>query len=385
MKIAQIVSTFPPYKGGIGNTAYNFALALQPLGLELTTFFPKYDNQEFADDKFKIKAIKPLLASGNAAFVPGLYKELNNYDILFFHYPFFGGTEPIILRKLFNPDQKLVVYYHQDSMPPQDFLRKLIFKFYNLVWLPILLRLADKIIVSSFDYAQNSNLAKYLEKNKNKFAEVPFGLNYEIFKKLPADDETLQEIARLIDYQENEKVISYVGNLSSTHYFKGVDYLLDAFVRLNEKYNNLKLCLVGRGDLVDEFKNKTVDLKIDKLVFILNKLNDQQLNAVYNLSSVNVLPSINRAEAFGLVSTEAMAAGTPVITTDLPGVRQVYDNEISGLICKIKDAADLAEQIAKLINNDGLQQKMGQAALLKAQKYNWAKSAAQLKNIFQQL
>jgi glycosyltransferase involved in cell wall biosynthesis len=384
MKIAQIVSTFPPYKGGIGNTAYNFALGLQDLDLDIKTFFPKYNQKELAD-KLKSKAVKPLLIKGNAAFVPGLYKELSDYDILFFHYPFFGGTEPVILRKLFNPDQKLVVYYHQDSMPPRDFLRKLIFKFYNLVWLPILLRLADKIIVSSFDYAQNSNIAKYLEKNNNKFAAVPFGLNREIFKKLSADDAVLQETARLLDYQGNEKVISYVGNLSSTHYFKGVDYLLEAFGRLNKKYDNLKLCLVGRGDLVNEFKQKAQDLGIAKQVFILHKLNDQQLNAVYNLSSVNVLPSINRAEAFGLVSTEAMAVGTPVITTDLPGVRQVYDNNVSGLTCCIEDAADLAEQLAKLINNDELQQKMGEAALLKAQNYDWVKSAAQLKNIFQQL
>lgn len=385
MKIAQVVSTFPPYKGGIGNTAYNFALALHDLNLDLTTFSPEYDKQELVDDKLKLKTIKPLLVKGNAAFVPALYKELAGYDIIFFHYPFFGGAEAIIFRKLLNSKQKLVVYYHQDSLPPKDLLRKLIFYFYNLIWLPILLRLADKIIVSSFDYAANSNLAKYLAKNKYKFNAVPFGINQQIFKKLTANDQILQSIAQLIDYQGNEKIISYVGNISSTHYFKGLDYLMSAFAQLNEKYNNLKLCLVGRGDLVDKFKQKAIDLKIDKQVFILDKLNDQQLNAVYNLSSVNVLPSINRAEAFGLVSIEAMATGTPVITSDLPGVRQVYDSGVSGLTCQINDAADLAAKIAQIISDDELQQQMGEAALAKSRIYDWAKSAAKLKNIFEDL
>lgn len=385
MKIAQVVSTFPPYKGGIGNTALGFAVALQELGLEVTTFFPQYDNQELSEAKVPIKPIKPLLKKGNAAFVPGLYKELKEFDLIFFHYPFFGGTEAIIWRKLFNSRQKLVVYYHQDSMPPRDLLRKLIFHFYNLVWLPILLRLADKVIVSSLDYARNSNIAKYLQKNPDKFVAVPFGVNHQVFKKLEPEDPDLQGIAQLLDYQGTEKVISYAGNLSSTHYFKGVDYLLEAFSKLIRQNDNLKLCLVGRGDLVDKFKKQVADLNLTNKIFILDKLDDRQLNAVYNLSSVNVLPSINRAEAFGLVLTEAMAAGTPVIASDLPGVRQVFDDEVSGLVCKIKDADDLAAKIGIIITDDDRQQKMSEAALTKAQVYDWQKSAEKVKMVFEQL
>lgn len=385
MKIAQVVSTFPPYKGGIGNTAFNFALALQFMNLDLTTFFPQYDQQELVDEQLEIQPVKPLLTKGNAAFVPGLYKKIAEFDIIFFHYPFFGGTEAILLRKLLNKKQKLVIYYHQDSMPPKDLLRKLIFKFYNLVWLPLLLRLADKIIVSSFDYAQNSNIAKFLQKNKYKFEAVPFGINHQIFKPLESLDKNLNQIKKMIDYHDNQKIISYVGNISSTHYFKGLDYLLDAFAQLAGEFNNIKLCLVGRGDLVAKYQQKIKDWQLDKRIIILNNLNDQQLNAVYNLSSVNVLPSINRAEAFGLVSSEAMATGTPVITSDLPGVRDVYENGVSGLTCQIKDAADLAACLKKIISNDRLRQQMGEAALDKSREYDWAKSAAKLKNIFQEL
>lgn len=385
MKIAQVVSTFPPYKGGIGNTALNFALALKDLNVDVTTFFPQYDKQELSDNKVKVKTIKPLLAKGNAAFIPRLYKELAGYDIIFFHYPFFGGTEAIFLRKLLNNKQKLVVYYHQDSMPPRDLFRKFIFIFYNLVWLPILLRLADKIIVSSFDYAKNSNLASYFKKNKYKFEQVAFGINRDIFKKLDPNNQVLEQVAQLIDYQGKEKIISYVGNISSTHYFKGTDYLLEAFAKLASRNEDLKLCLVGRGDLVDKLRKKAFDLKLDNKIFILDKLDDRQLNALYNLSSVNVLPSINRAEAFGLVSIEAMATGTPVITTDLPGVRQVYENGISGLTCKIADSNDLADKINQIISDDQLQQKMAEAALAKSRIYDWVKSVAKLKSIFEEL
>ena len=76
MKIAQIVSTFPPYKGGIGNVAYNYSKGLAKLGHDVFVFTPKYGKEELEDEKFKTEKLSPWFRFGNAAFLPQLFWKL---------------------------------------------------------------------------------------------------------------------------------------------------------------------------------------------------------------------------------------------------------------------------------------------------------------------
>ncbi|MBU0647092.1 glycosyltransferase, partial [Patescibacteria group bacterium] len=106
MKIAQIICTFPPYKGGMGNVAYNFSKGLADLGNDVSVLTPDYSekNNKFSNDSklnFKVLRLKPLFKYGNAAFIPQLFWKLDDYDIVHLHYPFFGATKIIILLKLF--------------------------------------------------------------------------------------------------------------------------------------------------------------------------------------------------------------------------------------------------------------------------------------------
>ena len=102
MKIAQIICTFPPYRGGIGNVAYYYSLELAYLGHEVTVFTPCYqkENKELKD--VKVKRLKPVLKYGNAAFLPQLFWQLKNFDVIHFHYPFFGSDWIIYLIKIFR-------------------------------------------------------------------------------------------------------------------------------------------------------------------------------------------------------------------------------------------------------------------------------------------
>jgi glycosyltransferase involved in cell wall biosynthesis len=83
-----------------------------------------------------------------------------------------------------------------------------------------------------------------------------------------------------------------------------------------------------------------------------------------------VLPSIDRSEAFGLVLLQALRAGTPVIASDLPGVRGVASKEV-GLIFPVKDHTRLAEALLQLAKNSELRHKLGaKAKEIAAEKYN---------------
>jgi len=79
------------------------------------------------------------------------------------------------------------------------------------------------------------------------------------------------------------------------------------------------------------------------------------------------LPSINRCEAFGLVLLEAMASGLPCLAADLPGVRQVIEPLVNGLLIKPNDASDLALQIKNILTDNQRRVAMAQASRQRAE------------------
>jgi glycosyltransferase involved in cell wall biosynthesis len=157
--------------------------------------------------------------------------------------------------------------------------------------------------------------------------------------------------------------------MDKAHYFKGVKILLKAFSQLNTDY---RLLLVGSGDLMEQYKKYANHLNISKKVSFLGGVDNSTLIKLYQKSSCLVLPSINNCEAFGLVLIEAMACGTPVIATNLPGVRKVFENEKEGFYVKPNSVNELKNKINFLLKNDKKRIIMGKnARKLAKSKYNF--------------
>jgi len=93
--------------------------------------------------------------------------------------------------------------------------------------------------------------------------------------------------------------------------------------------------------------NNLVRAMKDKVVFLGN-LNQEALTSFYKAIDILVLPSVNSTEAFGLVQVEAMINGTPVVASDLPGVRIPILKTGMGELAKTKDSKSLAEAICKV-------------------------------------
>lgn len=380
MKIAQIICTFPPYKGGMGNVVYTFSNGLADLGYDVTVLTPDYSTKNnknnFSDDSklnFKILRLKPLFKYGNAGFVPQLLWKLNNYDIVHLHYPFFGAMEVVILLKIFFRKKiKLIVHYHMDAKA-QGF-KGLIFKLSNLLILPILLRQAEIITCASLDYIKHSNIAKYYSNYAKKFRETLFGVDLKRFV-IYSDDKS---------EQKNQKNILFVAGLDKAHSFKGLENLLQAVKILKDSLDIIfSLTVVGEGDLKNYYKNLVKNLGIDKIVNFPDQVDNNKLVDYYNYCDVFVLPSISQSEAFGLVLLEAMACAKPVVATDLPGVRGVFENNCQGLIVKPGDVNDLAEKLKIILINNNLAKQMGQAGRkLVEEKYTWEKVAKRLDLIY---
>ncbi|MEA1963305.1 MAG: glycosyltransferase family 4 protein, partial [Patescibacteria group bacterium] len=180
MKIAHVVCVYPPYKGGIGNAAKDFA-SLMESDNEITIFTPAQNNLKFEEkDGIKIKYLKPFLRYGNGAFLPQLFFKLKNFDIVHLHYPFFGASEIVYFAKIFFKKRfKLIIHYHMDTNS-LSFFSKILSIFSKLIF-KLLFKATDKITFASEDYILRSKLKNFYKNNKQKFHLLPFAVDTDKF------------------------------------------------------------------------------------------------------------------------------------------------------------------------------------------------------------
>jgi len=400
-KIAHIVSTYPPYKGGMGNSAHTFASGLAKLNKNhIEVFTPRFNknSQIFLEKKnyLKIHYLAPLIKIGNGAMLPQLLWRLRKFQIAHLHYPFFGTAEIVLLAKLINPQLKLILHYHMDSRASG--MKGWIFSLYNKTILPILARLSSHVTCASLDYIEHSSLRNYYHKNPNKFSEIPFGVNVEKFSPQNIKPESDIRECRLQDkIHSKTSQILFVGNLDSSYHDKGLDVLLAAVRnildqsksvhRSSENQNSggsLKLNIIGSGNREKEFKQIAKNFKIEKNVAFLGKVSENDLIKNIQNCETLILPSKTRSEAFGIVLIEAMSCAKPVIASNLPGVRSVFIDGQTGFLVEANNQKDLIDKILKIINNPEKSKIMGQAARkLVLEKYNQEKIIQKLNQVYE--
>ncbi len=383
MRIAIISPVFPPYKSGIGSAAYAEARELSLRNHEVEVFVPHphkmaSDSAAFGE-KFKLRQLTPVLKYGNAAFLPQLFWQVKNFEIVHLHYPFFGGAEVVAccFRRRMGKG-KMVITYHHDVVG-KGMLGKF-FKWYTKHCMPRILGVADKIIVSSFDYAKNSNIKDIFENYPEKFVEVPFGVDTKKFEPNPKSASLLSKY----NLRPDEKIILFVGGLDKAHYFKGLEFLIKSIPALNLKGGaNFKLMIVGDGNLKPYYEKMASDFQVKDQIIFAGAVEKRDLPEYYNLSDVVVLPSVDESEAFGIVLIEAMACGKPVIASNLPGVRSVIDFGINGFLVEPKNARRLAEKINDVLYNPDICRQFGENGRGKVlEKYDMQKVGEKLEEIF---
>src|SRR3989344_3398566 len=219
MKIAHIVCTYPPYYGGMGNVAFEMASGLANLGHTVNVFTPQYYSSEEIRPKKTLplprhapdvrervdyaRRLKPSFQYGNAARMPELKRELDAFDIVHLHYPFFGTAGIVRGWKRRHGDRPLVITYHMDTRGPG--WKGLIFKLYSRFWMPNILGSADCITASSFDYLEGSEARKLFHEKRERWAELPFGVDIDRFHL----GEPITE--------SREQTILFVGGMDAPH------------------------------------------------------------------------------------------------------------------------------------------------------------------------
>ncbi len=376
MRLAVISPVFPPYRGGTGTVALENARMAADHGIPTTVFTPYYASIRKsvpADERlfgFSIQRLKPWYAIGNAAFLPQLLWRLRSFSTIHIHYPCIGLELSVLFWRVFG--KRVDMTYHMDLIGKTS-IRIFLFNFYTRMTLPLLVRVADTVFVSSFDYAESSPiLSRYYKKFNNKFVELPNSVDTSVYA--PLNDETPSGFLstgayglRREEFKDARHVILFVGGLDRAHYFKGVDVLLEAAKNVIERYPKTTLVFVGDGDMRIGYEKHAQQLGIADHVYFTGSVSREDLPLWYNRATCVVLPSVDSTEAFGVVLIEAGACGKPVIATNLPGVRSVVRDGVNGYLVEPHDVGELGEKICAILEHPDHARQMGRAGLQRVQ------------------
>jgi glycosyltransferase involved in cell wall biosynthesis len=238
---------------------------------------------------------------------------------------------------------------------------------YQQVFLPPTLRRVDRIVVHTRSYGSTSASLRGRDLDV-----IPSVVDLDRFRP-GLDPGPLRAELNLV----GKRVVVFTGRLVP---HKGVDVLLDAMVALPK---DVVLLLIGAGPRLAGLRNRARRLEIEDRVRFCPDVSDLDLPRYLALGNVFVFPSENRLEGFGLAVAEAMAAGLPVVTADMPGVREVIEPGVEGLLAEPLLADDVAEKVRRLLDDPALAVRMGAAGRLRAeQRYGLATVASQLLRMY---
>lgn len=373
MRIAHVSATFPPYMGGTGNVCSHTARELASRGHRVKVFTAKYPgapNFEVKED-VSIYRISPLFKVGNAQFLPELI-GIKGFDLIHLHYPFYGG-ELLTLAARIN-HCPLVITYHQDVI--LSGWKSLVEKFLRWTVECWVLRSADIILFTSQDYAQISYFRSMLRDIEDRIDYLPNGVDKDLFHP-PAINPISN---RRCDAEVADYMVLMVASLDRAHYFKGVEVFLKSLKSLPYSIKGL---VIGDGDLRQHYEYMSKELNLESRISFIGQVSENELPVYYQLANVTVLPSVTMGEAFGLVLLESLACSTPVIASNLPGVRTVVDDAWDGFLVKPGDAADLSRKIQLLKENPEMSREMGARGRCKVESsYSWSQIIDRLERIY---
>lgn len=233
---------------------------------------------------------------------------------------------------------------------------------------------ADMVLADS--HATKNDLVRLLQADPSKVHVIHLGADPR-FKPWPADD--------LVAVRERlklpEKFILFVSTLEPR---KNVVRLLEAFA-MSFGFgapNDLKIVLGGRkGWLYDDIFAAIDRLHLHDRVHYLDYLDDRDLPAVYNLASAYTYVPLY--EGFGLTALEAMACGTPVLTSDKASLPEVVGD--AALVVDAYDTQAMAQGLARILTDTALREQLRQAGPQQAARFSWQLAAQQLRGYYEQL
>jgi len=349
MQVFIALTYFRPHYSGLTIYADRLARALANRGHEVTVLTSQYDHtlplHENWDGVQVIRMpVKMRVSKG--VIMPEMpsraWRLANQADVVNLHLPQLDAAPISVMSRLLH--KPVVLTYHCDLRLPNGLIHYLANQVSHLAN-HISATAAGAIVTNTRDYAEHSAfLHRYIDKVHTILPPV------EIYPVTHSEMEAFRQKYQIVPGQ---KIIGMAARLATE---KGVEYLVQAMPSILERYPQARVLFVGQYK--DVFGERAYALKLEPLIESLGDhwqflgiLANGEFTAFMKASDVLVLPSQNSTESFGMVQVEAMTCGTPVVATDLPGVRQPVRMTGMGEIVPVADSEALSRAIIEVLDN----------------------------------
>lgn len=348
MRILMVTGYYLPYVSGMTIYVRRLAEGLVRRGHHVTVLCARHDPGLPAvavENGVRVERSPVMVAAGKGLVAPGmlasLVRLLASHDVFHRHVPGMGDSwiTTRIARWLGKPT---VFTHHCDLHLPVGLANDAVNSVLNAD-----LRhaggLADLIVSYSEDYAAYSRfLSHFRRKVRTVFPPIVIG---------EPDDERVAAWRRDLGF-DGVPVVGFAGRFAAD---KGGDVLLRAIPHLRELVPGVRVVFAGEFANVpgERFYQDSQALlaPVRDVVTFLGNVKPERMPDFYRLCNVVTVPSTNSTESWGMWQDEAMLCGTPVVTTDLPGVRVSIRTTGMGLLVRPHDARGLADALATVLGD----------------------------------
>ncbi|HZM73013.1 MAG TPA: glycosyltransferase family 4 protein [Candidatus Polarisedimenticolia bacterium] len=278
--------------------------------------------------------------------------EEEAFDLLHFHEPFVPFLSPILLRM--SKSVNVATFHAYSGWSFSYELGARLMGTYAR-------RLHGRIAVSA---AARHFIDRYFP---GDYKVIPNGVDLERFRRAVP-------ISR---WQDGTRNLLFVGRFESR---KGLLELLKAYRLLRRAGCQCRLLVVGSGPQEREARRYLMTRKMGGVEF-LGKVSDEVRDALFKTADVYISPATGR-ESFGIVLLEAMAAGTPIVCSDIHGYKGVVRRGREGLLVPPKKPKAIAAAIARLLSDDELRARMGASGIARAEEFSWERVTAKVDDYY---
>ena len=213
----------------------------------------------------------------------------------------------------------------------------------------------------------------------DKISVIPNGIEHARLEAPPAEQASLEKF-RGRWAAPDEKIVLFVGRMARE---KGASVLIEAAPRVLSAWPKAKFILVG-GGATGQLQGQVNALGVGNRVTLTGFVPEEELHKLYMVADVAVFPSLN--EPFGRVAQEAMALGTPVVTSDVGGLKEVVRHGENALQTWAGDPDSLTWGILEVFNKPEEAAQRARVALAEAREnFTWEKVARQTLTVYNKL
>lgn len=361
MRIGMVCPYSFDVPGGVQSHVLQLAEVMRARGHDVSVLAPASVDSDVPDYVVSGGKAVPIPYNGSVArlrFGPATHRKVKkwladgDFDVLHLHEP---NAPSLSMLALMIAEGPIVATFHTSTT------KSLTLSVFQGILRPWHEKIVGRIAVS--DLARRWQM----EALGSDAVEIPNGVDVSAIASAPL----------LAGYPRPGKTVLFLGRYDEPR--KGMEVLVGALPAVVERFGGVEVLVVGRGD-EDALRDSAGDLA-GHLRF-LGQVDDAEKASALRSADVYCAPNTG-GESFGIVLVEAMAAGTPVVASDLDAFRRVLCDGEAGRLVPVGDCDALAAALIEVLGDDRLRSRYVTAAAAAVRRYDWPVVADEIMLVYE--